>query len=435
MGHPAVGFCWRVVARVRHLRAALRCAGALALLLVLGGCSASKFIDLYAADYRDTSANAGDAQLLQNILRAKDNLPIHFADLSIIHGSIQLTAGSASSLPFAHFEDSQTPSQVNPTFTAQSAPTFDVGTLDTQDFTKGILSPVKPEIVKQLFDQGVDPRIIMMLFFSQYKKPDGRVLLNNMACDSTRPLSNEGRCRYHIYDYLSEIDGIFKHKGLREFTSGRLGTRAPPAELHANVYVELTPVGTPLKGDFTATDSLGDMSGIDTSKFKLEGKRLFAISAPQIAICYYESDHRLHSLFPSPFGDAACNQDEVKVFHEREKSSGLSIRSTYEILQFLGQVLRFQEEHGENRCLVLNEEDRHCDTGEVLFQVNAAAGTPVVRTFYNGNTYALYDRSCTRIKEQPCDYSLQVLAIVELLLNANKAASDIPSTPRVQVVR
>jgi hypothetical protein len=69
------------------------------LAMALCGCSAAPIIDRHAADYRETEASAGDAQLLQNILRAKDNLPIHFADLSNIHGSIQLPAPPASPLP------------------------------------------------------------------------------------------------------------------------------------------------------------------------------------------------------------------------------------------------------------------------------------------------------------------------------------------------
>lgn len=36
--------------------------------------------------------------------------------------------------------------------------------------------------------------------------------------------------------------------------------------------------------------------------------------------------------------------------------------------------------------------------------------------------------------EAPCDFSLQVLAILQLLLNVNKAAKDIIAIPRVQVV-
>jgi hypothetical protein len=401
----------------------------LALTLALCGCSASRVIDLYAADYRDTAATAGDSQLLLNILRAKDDLPIHFSDLSIIHGSIQLSAGATSTLPFAHFAGSTTPSSIGPTVGAQSSPTFDMGTLDTQDFTKGMLSPINPQIVKQLFDQGVDPRLIMLLFFSEYQSPDNKRFYNNMACDHSATQFQEPGCKVHLFDYLDQINRIFSGKGLYEAKEGK--------QLQANIYVVLTPVGGPLTGPWTLADNLGDLSGLDTKKFKLDGKRLYSISDPQVAICYYEIDHKLHALFPSPIlGDAACNQSEVKVVRQLKKNAGLTVRSPYEILQFLGQVLRYQEEREVNRCLTLSSDRRKrlCDTGEVLFQVNAPVGTPVVATRYRDGWYALYSRSCNRLHEDPCDYSLQVLAILELLLNANKAANDIPSTPRVQVV-
>jgi len=150
----------------------------------------------------------------------------------------------------------------------------------------------------------------------------------------------------------------------------------------------------------------------------------------------------LYPLFDdSTLGFDACNKSEVTVPQQTERATvALPIRSTYEILQFLGQVLRWQEERkerGDNRCLTLESRLRTCDTGEVLFQVNAPVGTPAVATRYDDAWYTLNDRHCKKnYKDQidPCDYSLQVLAILELLLNANKAAKDIISTPRVQVV-
>jgi hypothetical protein len=120
--------------------------------------------------------------------------------------------------------------------------------------------------------------------------------------------------------------------------------------------------------------------------------------------------------------------------HPSRENYSLWVRSTYDMLEFLGQVLRFQEEKGSNRCLTLDAADRRCDNGEVLFQVNAPGGRPVVATSYGGRPYTLSDRGCRINFEEPCDYSLQVLAILELLLNANKAAKDIIATPRVQVV-
>jgi hypothetical protein len=378
------------------------------LAIALCGCSAAPIIDRHAADYRETEASAGDAQLLQNILRAKDNLPIHFADLSNIHGSIQLSAAGTASVAFANLIGSNVPSTAGPTLSAQTSPTFDVGTLDSQDFTKGLLSEI-------------DPRIMMLLFFSEYRDYRGERFVNNFACDRSRPVDAERGCLVRVQDYLHEIDSLIASKGL-------------PQQLQANVYEILSPIGGTLSGSWSLKDNLADLRQLDTTKYKLIGKRLYTISQPLLAICH-ERNHRLYPLFDqSVTGTDSCTKSEVIVEHPSRANYSLWVRSTYDMLQFLGQVLRFQEEKGNNRCLTLDAADRHCDSGEVLFQVNAPAGRPVVATNYGGRSYTLSDRGCRSDFEQPCDNSLQVLAIRELLLNANKAAKDIIATPRVQVV-
>jgi hypothetical protein len=65
--------------------------------------------------------------------------------------------------------------------------------------------------------------------------------------------------------------------------------------------------------------------------------------------------------------------------------------------------------------------------------VNAPNGAPVVTTTYEGSLFGLNYRPCNKSFEQPCDYSVQVLAILEMLFNANKSAKDILYTPRVQI--
>jgi hypothetical protein len=371
---------------------------------------------MYAADYKQAEAYSGDAQLLQNILRAKDNLPIHFADLSVIHGSLQLTSGVAAAIP-----TSGSPTIVTPALGAQSLPTFDVGTLDTKDFTVGLLTPVKPQIVKQLFDQGVDPRLIMLLFFSEYHEGNQR-LLNNLSCDPSIPhrLSDD-ECFLAIFRYLSGINHLFYEKGT--------GTRR---QLGANIYAALTPLG----GKLTDQNHFGELRQLDTNKFRLIGNQLYAISEQRLAICY-QIEGRSRPLFGSRIGDQVCSSDEAVLPPGARTGLDLPLRSTYQIIQFLGQILRYQEEHEGNRCITLSGrlDGRRCDTGEVFFQVNAPVGTPVVVTRHGPYRYAIHERSCVRIHGEWCDYSLQVLAIVELLLNANKSAGDILTTPRVSVVR
>jgi hypothetical protein len=391
----------------------------LVLALALGGCSGSQVIDLYAADYRETAASAADAQLLLNILRAKDDLPIHFSDLAIIHGVIQGTAGVTAGIPIAQ-NGAMTATTIMPNLTVTNMPTFDVGTLDTDAFTKGMLTQADPKIIQQLFDQGVDPRLLALLFISEYRDHRGKVFQNNMSCDPAI-LLRTGECRNRVNDLLDKIDDIFSKNGLT------------PAQARVNSYVKLRPVGGPLSGPWTL-DNLDQLRQLDPAKQKLIDKRLYSISEPRLMICYEKGGH-LRALFPSPVRDMECNYSEVKGSDSPREAGTFSLRSPYQIIQFLGQVLRFQEETG--RCLLLGKEpeDGRCDTGEVLFQVNAPFGTPVVGTRYRDGWYALYDRHCNKEQYQPCDYSLQVLAILELLLNENKSAKDIIAIPRVQVVQ
>lgn len=424
---------------------------AFSLLIALCGCSGAQVIDSFTRDYRDAAASVGDSQLLLNILRAKDDLPIHFSDLSVVNGSLQWAAGATAAVPLAQ-NGSMTPSTLTPAISAQNSPSFGLGTLDTQDFTRGMLTPIDPQIIKQLFDQGVDPRLLMILFFSEYRDRSGRVFQNNMSCDFARAPNADGECYNRIYDYLGEIDSVFYRHGLAPAFSvyaNRLPTREH--HLYANVYVALRPVGGELSGPWSLKDNLGDLRQLDPTKYRLidareaelaglpreertpSYKRLYLVSEPRIAICY-ERKNYLRNLFPSPGGDIACRNREV-ILHDSPSESGtFAIRSPYQVIQFLGQVLRFQEEKRVNRCLTLSSDQRFCDTGEVIFQVNSLVGSPVVATRYASGTYTVNYRTCDKEHTQPCDYSLQVLAILGLLLNYNKAAKDIIAIPRVQVV-
>lgn len=246
----------------------------------------------------------------------------------------------------------------------------------------------------------------------------------------SRPgLHPERGCLNQVYDYLGAIDKLLHHADIEAGVGPRYH-----AKLQANTYVALRPVGGSLAGAW-ALDRLDTLRQLDANTHKLIGKQLYAISGSKLAICYENAQHRLRSLIPWQYPDAACSQNEIIDYRRpTPENTGLALRSTYDIIQFLGQVLRFQQEKGENRCLTLGKEDRLCDTGEVLFQVNAPVGTPVIATRYGGATYALHDRGCNRDLQDACDYSIQVLAILELLINENKAAKDIIATPRVQLV-
>lgn len=382
---------------------------------VLSACSGSLFLDQNAADYSDTRARTADSQLLLNILRARDDAPIHFSDLSIIRSSVQISGGSNSSLPLGiPFVGLPRP-MLSPSLNLQTTPSFDLGTLDTQDFTKGLLTPIDPKVIKTFFDQGVDYRIILLLFFSSIEV-DSVTFPNNLSCDIGRSTNTSKEdCYYQIYNYLREI--------------GRFG------KITGHIYSALTPIGPPFVID--AGKQLKDLSGLDEEKYRVRPNfsgqyRLYRVQQ-RIALCRLTDGKKL-SLSRKDY--RACNDNEVIVESANSQAgNSLYVRSVYEVIKYLGQVLKFQDlksDREPNRCLTLDQSDRLCG-GDVLFQVNGPVGDPVVSVAYGGTVSSVARSPCR--SQGPCDHSLETLALLTLLLNANKAAKDIPSTPAVQLIQ
>jgi hypothetical protein len=123
------------------------------------------------------------------------------------------------------------------------------------------------------------------------------------------------------------------------------------------------------------------------------------------------------------------------------------LRSTLEVIQYVGQVLALQQEETQlnpsrpERCITLEYEDykggiRHtCDYG-VLFHLQNTSGSisgPFSSVDFNGQTWSLpAPRVCTSPTD--CDHTLQTISVISLLLNQNKSSKDIARTQAVQVV-
>jgi hypothetical protein len=88
---------------------------------------------------------------------------------------------------------------------------------------------------------------------------------------------------------------------------------------------------------------------------------------------------------------------------------------------------------GAPRCVTLGFESSTpgCN-GDIMFNLQHQAASAPIGLDYNGQYWAVpQPQSCTATS---CDHTLETMAIVSLLLNQNKSAKDIPSTPAVEVV-
>src|ERR1700735_2793062 len=136
---------------------------------LLVGCSAlslAPIIEHNATSYHQVVEDVTNSILVTNVLRARDHAPLHYSDLAIVNGSLQGSAGVQAFLPFGPIRPAVTgdAAQAGPV-SLQTSPSFALGTLDTDDFNRGILTPVAPDVIKYFLDQGLNPRIAFLIFF------------------------------------------------------------------------------------------------------------------------------------------------------------------------------------------------------------------------------------------------------------------------------
>jgi hypothetical protein len=384
--------------------------------LFLAGCTGSSFMGVEVSDYRTMFNVTGDEQILVNILRAKDNAPLHFAELQTLGAGNQLSSTLTPITPIGQPNPITPSATLQGMFSAQTTPSFSLSTLEVQQFTQGLTLPVDTRIIQQLFEEGIDQRLIFLLFFSAFT--DGaNVYLNNIRPNTLDPNYN----LEHFFAYLHEVDYIAeKHRVV------------------ARPYFELTRIGASVS--WSATTGVKDLAGIDPDKYRIETDPndptkaiVYAVSPQRLALCWVmgkDPQTWLKPVLPDR-GQGICTRDRVYA-RAKNASAGLTIRSPYQIIEYLGQILNYQEQRAdENRCIQLGSawEHRRCDEGDVLFQVNPARGSPLVTTSYRGSPYSI---GVGRCELDYCDHSAEVMKIVNLLINYNKSAAIIP---QVQTVR
>jgi hypothetical protein len=498
---------------------------ALCLSILVHGCAISP-----AAMHSDTMAlgdvieDTTNKLLVSNVLRARDNAPLHFADLPVLRESLQQSF-SLSWLNF--FGASRAPSSTRDSVSfgtsVQKTPSFDLNQLHSKDFITGISSPIDPKIVKYWLDRGLDRRIVMLLFFSAVEivetsseaGPVNTIRITNSPREAAqiiggrRPAldgSDALRC-----DTQSDFERYLKLiNTLKTF--------------FANAYRErkLITKGLQLAGDKDSY-TVRAIGALDLTKVQVvhDEQRgtysLYSLSSdPKVAFCFYDNagvaarssaQYEFIEAGAEALGDKrSCHQSVVDVrtedtakrttspsaiffpgvaavktpsrycdIYNRFTGTGpalptkpggyprlelkLYIRSVGEIFQFLGDLLHYQDElkrHLQADSLSgvkLNtpvtfgycgdKPERGCD--DIFLRLD---GDPCnarfsltyrEREYHVGNFDPAIDISRHSLHCHPDpsprrDHTLEILSVLHQLVGLNKSATDVRSTPSVQVL-
>jgi hypothetical protein len=396
---------------------------------LLTACSAlslAPVIDSNARSYHQVVEDVTNSILVTNILRARDHAPLHYSDLSTINGSLQGTAGASAIFPIG----------------LQTSPSFTLGTLDTDDFTRGILTPVTPDVIKYFLDQGLDPRIAFLVFFEAVRGYG--VELRN---DDGRPIDTHGKID-NAPDNGAEFKKFLTIANYEDRQSSTQG-------FYANSYRELRPIGTPFTLDMKA--SYKDVAGFDFTKVRLakignKGEyQLYSISpTTKLVFCrrafkpggampahaspsqekYTVDGYRIFGLADTLLPDDPRNYSEVCRKTEVVVGSGTSPivpvlypRSPQGIVEYLGALLRYQNAHRDRVPITLSRDP----ASGALFTLSTTPSDSRFGVPYRGTTYYVG-------KATPRDHTLEVLALLNQLFDLYKSAKDIPSIRPVTII-
>ncbi|HZZ13186.1 MAG TPA: hypothetical protein VFE79_21070 [Paraburkholderia sp.] len=453
------------------IASALLCTG-------LTACSLEPIINHQVVDYFEANDIASNQVILQNILRAKDGAPLHFSELASIRGSLSNGASASATFPFMAPDHATTLPRKLATIgaTITSSPSFDIDSLDTQDFTNGVMRPITPETAQFFLNEGIDYRMVLLLLVSGVRPAGSPEMLLNapnssrIVCYHKLPGLNALPTDYAVMEADEPCDG----KSEPEFyaflrTINNLGRVYPLSVTHLPKAVG-DPFDLDMRKDLTAVARIDPeryrLTRLKSGKYQLTSTErgsyvvLCREVAGKPAVAGILASERDEST-PVPTDtcsrrhgaalDHSANADQAVVAQqtvvgEDKDTVVFKLRSTLEVIQYVGQILALQQEETEEnpqlaeRCVTLEYEDYKggkmtCNFG-VLFhlqKMDSALSSPLNAVSYNGVSWSLPAPKVCRSPVR-CDHTLETISVISLLLNQNKSSKDIAKTQAVQVV-
>lgn len=144
-------------------QSSVRFSAVTALAIALSGCATPKDIAEQALKVNYAVETAGNQMLLLNVLRAVHQRPMHFTAISKVSGPLGgISPSTQISIPFGPDFKTQIYT-LTPTLKAD-VPVFDVAPLDTQEFLRGITTPIPVSLMKYYLDQGWPVELALTVF-------------------------------------------------------------------------------------------------------------------------------------------------------------------------------------------------------------------------------------------------------------------------------
>ena len=395
---------------------------------VLSSCATADRFAQHSVEYNLQAETIKNQNLLNNIIRSAYRRPLQFTDLTTITGQVSVSGTGGFTVPFG---GPRSGFIFSPSVTASETPNFTVAVLNTQEFYKGILTPITTQILAYYISQGFPRELLLRLLISEIKEENGRSLYNA-----------PGSRHYDIF--VSELESLIFDRGL---------TVQPVLQIRA--------VGPPLS-DKDAKD-IKDIAKLDAQQIELVrhdvSEEHDGLSAAQKAMLrrdriYYQLEKRnvsyrfcLDTEPETSKGPSTCptREEERRIenplakrqmagIHALEidgREISLKVRSVEGVIYYLGEIARLDLGllDGNRVYPPTIRGEHYCGGKNILFHLETGSGQDQsISTSYGGSEYHV------NVDPRGCDRSAQVMELVMELLALNNSAKDLPAPSVIPVI-
>jgi len=395
----------------------------------LVGCSVpNPKMDDMAAQYQNTVEQYNFNNILLNIVRGSDNLPLSFLDIPSIIGTGNFSAGSGAFLGSSALNGplyaTASAFQLTPNFSVGTSFNYTQSSLDNAAFQTGFNSVIPLTTVNFFKTSNMPPELIMSLLIGSIEmvSANGQVekILNTPGLESFPQFQAIAKLlvKYNLTTQISNT----------EIPSGPKMTEAQAATA------------------MTALVTSKDLGKMQMKYFPAKGKEKSyyqLVTVTQMAtLCLGESAYTKEII--NKYGDQYFCAKPVATPDNQGKHQGISatnepqkgktsiainIRSNRDIYQYLGQILTIQAGNPNIQVVVDPSYVVKGQTAKpqpiIVIKKNESVANPLAQITYRGNTYA--------IPSNDNGYTPLVINMMAQLLNLNKISGSIPPSPAVLV--
>jgi hypothetical protein len=410
--------------------------GMAAVVAVLSGCGSTNsttFRSMSAA-YREVVEAYSNDNILINVVRASQKMPVSFLDIPSIMGTGNVSANAgvtATANSISTMSNTVTP---NVGLTVSGGYTFTQSSLDNATFMKPFLSAIQPEIVGYLSANQAAPKSV----------------LYSLVIDSIDVVTDKKDVIASFVNDPSKEDYLSFQRVLYVLVAAGLSVEPTFMKVPQSPVMDEATMRASM-GMFTAALA----SGITVDEIATPGrpKRYQLVRlVPQFRMCLNRTDGQIL------FGDSlAASMYCTQTFKARapsrtatelgklladfgnqtykDLSISIKLRSTRNVFDFLGQVVSMQNAEKPTIVKIFNPEALEAKPNSTvedfppvpLFIVhkNQRLANTLTALEYRGATYSIPDDSNS--------FSKEVMVLLSQLLTLNKIAGSIPPSPAVLV--